>query len=349
MTAPSPLLGILAPWAGGAIGNLRRWPFVTVSSSMKNASLPPGIRFVSRPKRGKRISVRWPGVQANVSSLSRRWPEDRMIESPHLARLAYVFSGSAALRVGEGVVHCSSPAFILIPPGISYSDCSEAHLEKGTAGAEHCDIIWFSRWPQGVQCHICHSQNGRHRNRGAGEVAFVTSSVAGQLMDVLTEEATRTASISPDLRDALLHSFLLAIRRELESPEAFYPSAFHVETTFESWTHSEVIDRARAFTVTRLKEPLTLDRVARHVYLSRSRFAAFFRAETGQTFHEFLTTTRLDEARTLLCQTSMPISHIAKYVGLSPTHLARLFKARFGLSPETYRRNAGKTGNEVGG
>ncbi|MDJ0949465.1 MAG: AraC family transcriptional regulator [Alphaproteobacteria bacterium] len=85
----------------------------------------------------------------------------------------------------------------------------------------------------------------------------------------------------------------------------------------------------------------TLDRVAREVGMSRSRFADQFQALIGSAPMSYLSDLRLQTAMTLLAETSEPIQSVAARVGYrSPAAFSRAFASRYGRSPREVRRAA---------
>ena len=86
-------------------------------------------------------------------------------------------------------------------------------------------------------------------------------------------------------------------------------------------------------------ETISLDRVARQVNISPNYFSAMFSQEVGQTFIEYLTEKRIDEARRLLRQTDMRSSEIAVAVGYrDPHYFSFVFRKVAGCTPSEYRR-----------
>ncbi|MGH3974303.1 MAG: helix-turn-helix domain-containing protein, partial [Pseudonocardiaceae bacterium] len=62
---------------------------------------------------------------------------------------------------------------------------------------------------------------------------------------------------------------------------------------------------------------------------------------TGRTLLDWLTERRLTEARRLLRETDLPLSVISTRTGLTdPGYLVRRFKARYGTTPDRWRREA---------
>ena len=80
--------------------------------------------------------------------------------------------------------------------------------------------------------------------------------------------------------------------------------------------------------------------VAQQVHLSPAYFSYLFSREQGQTLTEFLTATRLGEARELLkTNPVLSISDIAEQVGYEDAnYFSRLFKKKTGTTPGLYRK-----------
>jgi len=89
---------------------------------------------------------------------------------------------------------------------------------------------------------------------------------------------------------------------------------------------------------------LTVDRLAAYAGLSTRTLARRFAEQLGTSPGQWLLGQRLDAARVLLEQTSLPVDAIATRVGLaSAANLRRRFRARLGTTPGAYRRTFGPT------
>lgn len=83
--------------------------------------------------------------------------------------------------------------------------------------------------------------------------------------------------------------------------------------------------------------------LARAAGLSPARFHAVFRAELGVTPMAFVRAVRLEEAARFLVATDAKLARAAEATGFADAfHLSHAFKARFGVSPREYRRNAAR-------
>ncbi|WP_240653223.1 AraC family transcriptional regulator [Sphingomonas crocodyli] len=85
--------------------------------------------------------------------------------------------------------------------------------------------------------------------------------------------------------------------------------------------------------------PWSVERLARHVGMSRSGFAAKFRAIRGETPMDSVARLRMDLAARLLGEGRMKAKEIAARVGYSSdAAFVRSFTRHFGLSPTNYRK-----------
>ncbi len=83
---------------------------------------------------------------------------------------------------------------------------------------------------------------------------------------------------------------------------------------------------------------LKLADVLEHLGVSRSYFSNVFKAQTGQSFVEYLTNLRMDEAKRLLRETGLCTYEIAERIGfVDPHYFSVSFRRRTGMTPREYR------------
>ena len=88
----------------------------------------------------------------------------------------------------------------------------------------------------------------------------------------------------------------------------------------------------------RLSEPLSLIEIADHVGLSRRQIERLFRQEMGRSPARYYLEIRLDRARHLLIQSSMPIVEVAVACGfVSASHFSKCYRELYGRSPQQER------------
>lgn len=106
---------------------------------------------------------------------------------------------------------------------------------------------------------------------------------------------------------------------------------------FPSLPERDPIALAQEYIRSNLSERLSLDKVARSVYMSRRLFTNQLRDKTGQSFQEYLNDCRFKKSCNLLAETDWSIGMIGSFVGLKPTRLREMFHQRVGISPTEFR------------
>jgi len=90
----------------------------------------------------------------------------------------------------------------------------------------------------------------------------------------------------------------------------------------------------------RLGRPLSVGDLAAHLSVSPRTLARHFADQMGTSPGAWLLSRRVDEARTLLEETDLPVEAIAARIGLtSAVNLRRRFRAQVGTTPGAYRRS----------
>jgi two-component system response regulator YesN len=85
-------------------------------------------------------------------------------------------------------------------------------------------------------------------------------------------------------------------------------------------------------------QPITLDEVARSVFLSPFYFSHLFMDELGITFMEYLTRVRMEEAKKMLGDKALSMQAIAESVGYDDaSYFSKVFKKNVGVTPNKYR------------
>jgi AraC family transcriptional regulator len=159
------------------------------------------------------------------------------------------------------------------------------------------------------------------------------------------------------LHDALLTQIGFALWRELEEPspasKLYAQTATHLLTVHllrhyanvgpaikmpsQSLTQRQM-QRVIAYIQAYLDCDLSLDALAQQTGYSPYYFARLFRQTTGESPHQFVVRQRSEHARRLLVETTLPLAHIAQASGFAnQSHLTRIFKQRFGLTPRAFR------------
>jgi len=147
-----------------------------------------------------------------------------------------------------------------------------------------------------------------------------------------------------------MHRTLLESAREFDSINSIQQIAEAVKrraTVVSALVFKEIqgpssylVDRALAMVERNYAKNLTDASVAATLGLSTSHFRYLFRETTGQPFHKFLVSLRLEKARQMLVEQEIAVSVVAKAVGFAGlSHFSRAFTQRFQVSPTSIRRS----------
>lgn len=110
--------------------------------------------------------------------------------------------------------------------------------------------------------------------------------------------------------------------------------------------HKETLDLLNLvfeYVENRYQEVITLEDVAKFVGFSPYYFTRFFKTNTGQTFIQFLTEYRLNQAKFILANENIPMVEVAEKAGFASVKtFHHVFKEEVGQSPLQYRKNVHK-------
>ena len=167
------------------------------------------------------------------------------------------------------------------------------------------------------------------------------------LMDVLMTSSRIILEVGGDPRGILpeidnpARLFDVACRKESFQTFAteIISRSIDFRDTREDRHYGRIIQKARGYINENFgNSGVSLHTVAAEVALSPNHFSTIFSQETGETFIEYLTRIRLDQARKLLAAGGMRTSDIAYAVGYNePHYFSYLFKKHTGQTPRDFR------------
>ncbi|MFD0695566.1 response regulator [Paenibacillus sp. GCM10027628] len=149
--------------------------------------------------------------------------------------------------------------------------------------------------------------------------------------------------LKPVQRSKLLDAVEQALRIEeergrVEAMEKIVDSRL-MQAKIEANHYSPPVQQALTYVEEHLTEPLGMREIANQIHLNPSYFSALFKEQTGFTFSEFVTRSRVQKAKELLLQTRLTIADISEQVGYqTPKYFIKIFKDYEGISPNQYRK-----------
>ncbi|MBN2982051.1 helix-turn-helix transcriptional regulator [Cohnella algarum] len=88
-------------------------------------------------------------------------------------------------------------------------------------------------------------------------------------------------------------------------------------------------------------ENLTVEELARQVFLHPNYFIVFFKSMMGCSPIQYVNQRRMEIARSLLLKPECNVSDVANRIGMKIYYFSRMFKSHTGLAPSRYRKLAG--------
>lgn len=100
-----------------------------------------------------------------------------------------------------------------------------------------------------------------------------------------------------------------------------------------------VVDKVRRYVGEHLDSELRRDELAGYVHMNADYLTRIFKKETGLALKEYVIRQKMEEARSLLHNTSLPVSFIAAKVGYCNfSHFSYTYKKVLGLTPQEERQ-----------
>lgn len=102
------------------------------------------------------------------------------------------------------------------------------------------------------------------------------------------------------------------------------------------------IEKAKAFIMENIGDPITVKDVADYVCLSPEYFTKSFKKETGQNIKEYITWTKVEAAKDMLEHSTVPVGMVALELGYTNfSHFSQVFKKYENVTPSEYRSRFG--------
>lgn len=102
---------------------------------------------------------------------------------------------------------------------------------------------------------------------------------------------------------------------------------------------NHVHQRALHYIARNYKEDISMEQTAEYVNLSPHYFSKLFRLQAGETFIDYVTRLRINEAKRLIAEERLSLKGICYEVGYKdPNYFSRVFKKSAGITPSEYRQ-----------
>lgn len=111
---------------------------------------------------------------------------------------------------------------------------------------------------------------------------------------------------------------------------------------FTQVKHSDVVYKVMEYVKKNFSKKISLEDVAKHVYLSRSYLSSIFKEETGQSLFAYINQVRVEKSKLYLLDNNVALVDVAALCGFEDqSYFTKVFKKETGLSPKKYRDSRG--------
>lgn len=333
----SPLLGVLkqVQWL---LENNHPQQIIIASMSVeefKKQKLPAHCKVQQRKLKGPRVPS--DSVHRNTSTMT--WPNDGLTENNYPA-WHIVVRGQADIRIMDYAIRCHPGDIVFTPANVPKIDGTRPHYEEITPDA-FCDILVVRPSIGGLNIHVCRSVGDRHYKSTEGEGALVKHALAASLSQGLAAELQSFGSDESTFR--LFLAMLLFMQHKIEQGECLAIWEFPTIPLIAS--QRDPITQALEYMKNHYYSPLTIDKMARWIGVSRTVFVRQFRQQTGTTFRSHLIKLRLHAAEKHLTHSNSSIERISVSVGLTSNQLRNLFQQHHNCTPAEFRQQQRKVRN----
>lgn len=220
--------------------------------------------------------------------------------------------------IREGMLHfeCHNKCFDAKKGDVVLLDCSKPHYYQAYDGLEFVYMHFDGSNSHDICSHIL-SQNGPLFR---SENMLMVGNLLYNMTDFYQHDGIETMFQS-SMRIYHIFEYLLDVKKQ-------------------QYEKDNPIDNAIRYIRSNIGKDISLEDLANIANLSVYYFAHCFKEQTGFSPMEFVISTRINQAKVLLVNTSKSISEIAYEIGYSSVNgLNNIFTKKEGMTPGQYRRN----------
>ena len=266
-------------------------------------------------------------------------PEDALRSSMHLQSFSHVHAAEAyyTSRVyadsylllytenGKGSLEYEGRSYELEEGSLFWIDCRRPHVYQTALSPqkpalwEHTDIHL-----NGTGIHILYEEFRKKREPvlKKGQTPYYRQDIEAVLDAYVTPDMHRNLRIAQSIGTFLTHLITESDEKQIKDAQK-----------------GRNLQQVVYYMHEHFREPLSIEQLSALSGFSKYHFSREFKHFTGFPPGEYLIRLRLDQAKMLLVNTSMPIWQAAVMSGIdNEAYFSRLFHTRFGMTPGVFRK-----------
>lgn len=249
------------------------------------------------------------------------------------AEITYILSGKGKYYVEGKVYDVTAGDLIICNPGVKHNNILINEKEPTVEV-----FVGFTNFQfRGMPVNSIVLKKEEYIFHTSGELKQEISNICWEM--VSEQESTHAGKYFM-LKAHLMRMLLLIVREVFEGTSSEKQKSYN----FESYNKNYVVKKIITYLNENYHSKISLDQIAKNMYLSPVYISKIFKEETGESPINYLIKIRLEKARKILMNgENGSIKHIATSVGYDDVyHFSKLFKKYYGMSPLYYRKTMSK-------
>ncbi|MBR1721890.1 MAG: AraC family transcriptional regulator [Treponema sp.] len=255
--------------------------------------------------------------------------------------LIYITCGQGIFTVNGKCYLCKEGDLVVIPPGAIHSiernqeDCIEYFniLFSFSLLEENSMSLCYKKFLTLISEYDCMKENRIECDSRIGKM------LASSVKDLIDNRHQKYSGYELMIKSQLYKILYILFHENLNEKK----EKSHNQKEMEN---ARRLKKILLYTREHFTEKISIDEAAKIVFLSPSRFMAFFKSQTNTSFVQYLINYRLEIAAEEIIQSRLTITEIAMKNGFENiSYFIRSFKKKFGKSPLVYRKNLQKVKN----
>ncbi len=264
--------------------------------------------------------------------------KEKMVKDAHyhnhdFAEITYILSGTGKYFIEGSIYDVIAGDLIMCNPGVKHHNIVVNEKEPTVEVFIGFTNFKFKNMP--TNSIILHNNEYIMHTSG-----YLKKEISKICWEMVTEQMGDQVGKYFMLKAQLMKVLLLIIRELLGGEMQEKQNSYN----FESYNKNYVVRRIVTYLDENYASKISLDKIARNMYLSPVYISKIFKEETGESPINYLIKIRLEKARDILMSgEDGSIKTIANSVGYDDVyHFSKLFKKHYGISPLYYRKTRGK-------
>lgn len=246
--------------------------------------------------------------------------------------LIYLFEGNGELTLDKKTFQMQKGDFYLIPPAVYYavqltldSLCICFNLRQSFVAAEYKNI--FHEDPLITQ-FITSSLAPEHTMTYLLLRTTNSKMIYTLAFSIFTEYINQSKHSNNVMKNLLSLMFAIILRDDKTIMDA------SIKTTKLDQQYQAIINYLKQYYQT-----ADLSSLAEYIHFSKQYICRIVKEKTGDTFNTLLIKIRLEMVEQYLLESQLTLETISDLCGFTtPSHLSRIFKKHYGMSPSQYRK-----------